>query len=56
MNFLLHALPDLRQNFRRQREYKRLRDMPDYLLEDIGLTREQVIRVTRLHPFRRTGS
>ena len=31
MNFLLHALPDLRQNFRRQREYKRLRDMPDYL-------------------------
>lgn len=27
---------------RRQRDYKRLREMPDSLLEDIGVTRHQV--------------
>jgi uncharacterized protein YjiS (DUF1127 family) len=31
------------EHHRRQRDYRRLLEMPDYLLEDIGLTRAQVI-------------
>ena len=44
MNFLLHAIPGLRDHLRRQRDDARLREMPDYLLNDIGLTRAQIVR------------
>jgi uncharacterized protein YjiS (DUF1127 family) len=51
MNFLMHALPGLSEHLRRQRDYRRLLDLPDYLLDDIGLTRGQVARPKRRRPF-----
>lgn len=32
---------------RRQRDYRKLRDMPDSLLDDIGITRDQIGRVRK---------
>ena len=32
---------------KRQQEYSRLLDQPDYVLEDVGVTREQVIAAKR---------
>ena len=51
MNFLLHAVPGLADHLRRRRDYERLRDMPDYLLDDIGLSRDHAIRARRAHRF-----
>lgn len=51
MNFLMHAVPGLWEHLRRRRDYRRLEDLPGYLLDDIGLTREQIIRATRSRPF-----
>jgi uncharacterized protein YjiS (DUF1127 family) len=31
-------------NFRNQRQYRQMQQLPDYLLEDVGLTRAQVGR------------
>ncbi|MAS06150.1 MAG: hypothetical protein CL534_15915 [Ahrensia sp.] len=36
---------------RRQRDYRKLRDMPDALLDDIGVTRDQIGRVKRWSLF-----
>lgn len=47
MMFLLHAIPGLEDHIRRQRDQSRLRNMPDYLLKDIGLTREQITGLGR---------
>ena len=33
-------------HFRNQRQYRQLQELPDYLLEDIGLTRAQAGRAT----------
>lgn len=36
---------------RRQRDYKRLQEMPDTLLEDIGVTREQINNAAKWRPL-----
>lgn len=36
---------------RQQRDYQRLLEMPDYLLKDIGLTRDEVIAAKRRSLF-----
>ncbi|MCB1372061.1 MAG: DUF1127 domain-containing protein [Rhodovulum sp.] len=46
MKFLLYAIPGLGDR-RRRRDETRLREMPDYLLEDIGLSREQINAMKR---------
>lgn len=51
MNFLLHAIPGLSEHLRRQRDFRRLRELPDYLLDDIGLTRRQVFGPKRPRRF-----
>ncbi|MCG6858692.1 MAG: DUF1127 domain-containing protein [Salaquimonas sp.] len=38
---------------RRQRDYRHLLSLPDYLLADIGLNRSQIVR--RRRPFRGTA-
>lgn len=45
MKFLLYAIPGL--GARRRRDETRLREMPDYLLEDIGLSREHINALKR---------
>lgn len=55
MNFLLHAIPGLSRHLERQHDQKRLLDMPDYLLDDLGVTRAQVIRSARWRLFRGRG-
>lgn len=39
---LIGAYRAVRDRFRRDSDYQRLLDMPDYLLDDIGLTRAQI--------------
>jgi uncharacterized protein YjiS (DUF1127 family) len=51
MHFLLHAIPGLGDHIRRQRDHRRLLDMPAYLLDDIGLTREQLIQAKGPYRF-----
>lgn len=34
-----------------QREYRRVLELPDYLLQDIGFTRSQIIAATRRRHF-----
>ena len=46
MKFLLYAIPGLGDR-RRRRDETRLREMPDYLLEDIGLSREHINALKR---------
>lgn len=41
----------VRTYLRHRRDYRRLLEKPDYLLRDIGLTREQVIEKLRPFPF-----
>jgi|GEM_PF-5656474 len=41
----------LREHFRRQRDFRRLLKLPDYLLDDAGLTRAQVIEEMKRRPF-----
>lgn len=55
MNFLLHTLPGLADNLRRQRDQTRLLEMSDDLLRDIGLTRADVVKKAKWSPFRRRG-
>ena len=50
MKFLLYAIPGLGDR-RRRRDETRLREMPDYLLEDIGLTRSDVRDARRFSWF-----
>ncbi|HPG21518.1 MAG TPA: hypothetical protein PLH75_01875 [Amaricoccus sp.] len=45
MKLLLYAIPGLGD--RRRRDEARLREMPDYLLEDIGLSREHINALKR---------
>jgi uncharacterized protein YjiS (DUF1127 family) len=49
MNFLLHAIPGLPEHLRRQRDA--LREMPDRLPDDIGITHGQRIRAKRPRRF-----
>lgn len=51
MTFLLHAIPGLPEHLRRQHDDRRLREMPDHLLDDNGLTRKQLIRAKRQRRF-----
>ena len=37
-----------RSRFRRQRDYRRLLELPDYLLDDVGLTRAEISAARRL--------
>lgn len=39
---LLRLIGHLRDHFRARRQYREIMEMPDYLFEDIGLTRWQV--------------
>lgn len=43
LGLLLAALAALSENTQRRRDMRRLQEMPDYLLKDIGLTRAEVI-------------
>lgn len=40
----------IRIHVRHQRDYRKLLDMPEYLLRDIGITHEQVLERRRLFP------
>lgn len=42
---------NLRDSRRRQRDYQHLLELPDYLLTDIGLTRQQLVEARRRRPF-----
>jgi uncharacterized protein YjiS (DUF1127 family) len=41
----------VRQHLRNRRDYRYLQDLPDYMLDDIGLTRGDVRRTARRLPF-----
>lgn len=41
---LLESLRDLRANLRRRRKFKKLLELDDKMLNDIGLTRTEIIR------------
>ncbi|UUX48948.1 DUF1127 domain-containing protein [Nisaea acidiphila] len=38
----LHLFRSLAKHFRDQRDYEHLRDLPDYLLKDIGISRQEI--------------
>lgn len=42
----------IREYFRCQQDYQNLLAQPDYLLKDIGLTREQIIAAKHVSPVR----
>jgi len=50
MVFLLSAIPGLREHLLRQSDRRRLLEMPEYLLDDIGVTRHQVIEKAKPRP------
>ncbi|MGB3245987.1 MAG: hypothetical protein WBB25_15755 [Sulfitobacter sp.] len=52
MTFLLYAIPGLKASIRRRRDEHRLREMPDYLLHDIGLIRDRTTGAVRPTTFR----
>ncbi len=41
----------VRQHFRNRRDYRYLQELPDYMLDDIGLTRGDVRSAARRLPF-----
>lgn len=49
-DFLSALVRGMRHHYRCQRDYRYLQELPDYLLDDIGLTRSEVKATTRL-PF-----
>ncbi len=44
------AVGKIKETLRRRRDYERLLELPDYLLDDVGLTREQIAEEMR-RPF-----
>lgn len=50
-NLLATLASRLRERSRRQRDYEHLLELPDYLLEDIGLSRRLVIEGKRRRRF-----
>lgn len=49
--FPLGLVRGIMEYLRHQREYKRLLEMPDFMLDDIGLTRTQIIEAMRRRLF-----
>ena len=41
----------VRQHLRNRRDYRHLLELPDYMLDDIGLTRADIRSVARRLPF-----
>ncbi len=41
----------VRKHIRNRRDYRHLQELPDYMLDDIGLTRGDVQRAARRLPF-----
>ncbi len=46
-DFFLGLARSIGEHLRRQREYRDLLELPDHLLEDIGVTRTQVVAAMR---------
>jgi uncharacterized protein YjiS (DUF1127 family) len=49
---LVHLAQGIRQYLHNRRDYRTLLEAPDYLLDDMGLTRDQVIAMTKPLFFR----
>ena len=47
----LAVLPAIRAYFNNRHVYRQLLDMPDYLLDDVGLTRRQINDSIRPQPW-----
>lgn len=48
---IVHSVQQFRQAYRRHRDYRHLETLPDFLLEDIGLTRAEVNAAVKRNRF-----